>query len=144
MERRSFLRLAGVGVLSAAGGPAATALAATTKETTDMFSAAYLVKRKSGMSYEDYSRHQAEVHVPMAHALPGLRSYRYIDFPPMEGEDQMFDGLALVEFDDKAAHDAALASEAGQSALADLPTYLDTDAMRVLAGSTVSRKDAFA
>ncbi|MEL6236732.1 MAG: EthD family reductase [Pseudomonadota bacterium] len=108
-----------------------------------MFSAAYLVKRKAGMSYEDYSKHQAQTHVPLAHALPGLRSYRYVDCPPIDGQDQLFDGMALLEFDSREAHDAALGSEQGQAAMADLPNYADTDAMRPIFGPTVSRKDAF-
>ena len=125
-------------MVAAAGGPATQA-----EETTGMISAAYLVKRKAGMSFEDYGRHQAEVHVPLAHALPGLRSYRYVEFPPVEGEDQLFDGLALLEFDSQAAHDAALGSPEGQAALADLPNYADMEAMRALCGPSVSRKDAF-
>ncbi|MEM8740444.1 MAG: EthD family reductase [Pseudomonadota bacterium] len=89
----------------------------------------------------------------MAHALPGLRSYRYvdcppidcppIDCPPIDGQHQLFDGMALLEFDSREAHDAALGSEQGQAAMADLPNYADTDAMRPIFGPTVSRKDAF-
>lgn len=135
MHRRTFLALSGSAVFAGASAQA--------EGPNPMFSAAYLVKRKDGLSFAEYSRHQAEIHVPMAHALPGLRSYRYVDFPPVDGEDQMFDGLALLEFDSRAAHDAALASPEGQAALADLPGYLDMAAMRTLFGETVSRADGF-
>lgn len=139
MERRSFLALAAAGAAAVAAAGRRSARA----EETRMFSAAYLVKRKPGMSFEDYSRHQVETHVGLAHALPGLRSYRYVDLPPIAGEDQLFDGLALLEFDSREAHDAALASPEGQAALADLPSFQDTEAMRAVFGPTVSRVDSF-
>lgn len=105
------------------------------KDANQTFVAAYLVKRKSDMSYADFKTHQLETHAPLALALPGLLDYKLTFFPPVAGADQPFDAMAQVTFETSAAHDAALGSKAGQEALADLPLFLATDATRVLAAS---------
>ena len=97
------------------------------------FTASYLVKRKEGMSFEAFKAYQLETHVPLALALPGLKDYKLTFFPPNDSEPQVFDAMAQVTFDSSAAHDAALAAEPGQKALADLANFLDTAATRVLA-----------
>lgn len=104
------------------------------------FVAEYLVKRAPGTTFEAFKAHQLETHIPLALALPGLEAYSLTFFPPGPEGDQAFDARATVRFESQAAHDAALASEAGQRALADLSTFLDMGAMRVLAyavGDTV-------
>jgi len=106
-----------------------------------MMKAIYLVKRKAGMSFADFRRYQLEIHVPLASALPGLRRYTLDLFPPGDEADQPFDAAATVWFDDRAAHDAALASPEGQRALADLPNFLDMDAMKMLFGETAAARN---
>ena len=96
------------------------------------FVATYLVKAKTGMSYEAFRAHQVETHVPLALALPGLLDYRLTFFEPTEEGPQPFDAMAQVTFADGAAHAAALASPEGQAALADLQAYLDLEALRVV------------
>lgn len=93
-----------------------------------MFRSIHLVKRRADFDYEAFRKHQLEVHVPLALALPGLKDYELDFYPPVDGQDQPFDAAAHVLFESKEAFEAALASEAGQAALADLPTFLDTDA----------------
>lgn len=88
------------------------------------FKARYLVKRKKGMSFDDFKSHQLNVHVPLALDLPGVRDYAISLFEPIDGVDQAFDAIAEITFDSSEAHDAALASERGAKALADLPNYL--------------------
>lgn len=93
------------------------------------FVALYLVKKKPDLPYKTFREYEIETHAPLAMALPGLLDYRLIFFPPNDGAPQSFDALARLTFETKAAHDAALGSEAGQTALADLPNVIDVNAM---------------
>jgi uncharacterized protein (TIGR02118 family) len=104
------------------------------------FVAHYLVKKKSGMSDEAFRAHQIEVHVPLVLAMPGLQGYSLKFFPPGADGAQSYDAMATVTFESQAAHDAALASEAGQRALADLPNIVEPSATVVLSASA---DDAF-
>ena len=121
-----------------ATGPLALAAAALTpasaRAAPSDFKAAYLVKRRADFSYEAFETYQLETHIPLVHELPGLRHYSFDFFRPGGTGDQPFDGMATVWFDDRAAHDAALGSEAGQRAVADLPRFLDTERTVVLFG----------
>ncbi len=87
------------------------------------FVAKYLVKRKAELSFAEFKKLELE-HVRFALALPGLRDYHLSFFPPVDGVDQAFDAMAEVTFDSREAHDEALASPAGQAALADLTNFL--------------------
>lgn len=105
-----------------------------------MFKAVYLVKRKPGSTYEEFRSHQLDTHVPIVLTLPGLQRYTIDLFPPSPEGDQQFDAMATVWFSDRAAHDAALSSGAGQAAVADLALFLDLPAMVVLMGETAVEK----
>jgi uncharacterized protein (TIGR02118 family) len=97
------------------------------------FVAHYLVKKKPGMSFDAFRSYEIETHAPMALALPGLQAYRLTFFPPSQDGAQTYDAMATLTFESRAAHDAALASEEGQRALADLPNVVDPAAMLLLA-----------
>lgn len=100
------------------------------------FVAYYLVKMKPGLSYEAFRSHEEEAHAPLVMELPGLQGYRLTFFPPSNDGPQTYDAMAQVTFESEEAHDAALASEAGQRALADLPNVVDVAAMvRLSAGA---------
>jgi uncharacterized protein (TIGR02118 family) len=133
MERRDVLMAVGAGMAGAGVAPTAAAQDRPRSDKARLFKAVYLVKRKAGMSYDDYVRAQFE-HTPLAHALPGLRHYVLDFYPPADGQDQPFDTAAMLYFETREAHDAALASPEGQAALADLPRFLDAEAMVVLFG----------
>jgi uncharacterized protein (TIGR02118 family) len=133
MERRDVLKGAGAVAVGAAFAGTASAQERPRSDKAGFFKAVYLVKRKPGMSFDDYKQAQFE-HTPLAHALPELRHYKLDFYPPVDGQDQPFDTAAMLYFDSKEAHDAALGSPEGQTALADLPRYLDTDATLVLFG----------
>jgi uncharacterized protein (TIGR02118 family) len=84
------------------------------------------LKRKPGLSHEQFLRHWKDVHVPMSHEVPGLRGYvvstivseqARSDVPALEMDE--FDGLAQVWFDDLAARAAAGASPEGRRWHAD-------------------------
>ena len=98
------------------------------------FVATYLVKKKLGMSFEAFKSHQLNTHVPLALALPGLLDYRLTFFPPNGSDSQAVDAIAEVTFDSAGAYEAAMASEAGQRALADLPNMLDLIVLTAASG----------
>lgn len=104
----------------------------TTEDLKRPFVAAYLVKKKEDMTFAAFRKHQLETHAPLALSLPGLLDYRLTFFAPIDGKPQPFDAMAQVTFETAAAHDAALASEKGQAALADLGNMLDMTALAVL------------
>lgn len=108
-----------------------------------MFKAIYLVTRKPGMSFEEFKDHQMNVHVPLAHQLPGMRRYHMDLLPPKDGKDQPYDAIVSVWYDDEAARDAAMSSPEGQKAVADLPNLVDPEAMVVLEGVTTIDKTDF-
>ena len=140
MDRRNVIA---AGAAAAAAGLAGGAQAAADHPEVGMFKAVYLIKRRPDISHAEFRRRQVEDHYPLVEALPGLRRYRLDFFPPMDGADQPFDAIATVWFDDKAAHDAALGSEAGQAAMADLPNMNDMSAMMALFGETGVARDDF-
>lgn len=115
----------------------ATADPATLSRDADhgAFVAMYLVKKKPELSFEAFRAYEIDTHAALATALPGLLDYRLVFFPPQGGAPQNYDALARLTFESEAAHDAALGSEAGQRALADLPNVVDTAAMFRLSAS---------
>lgn len=138
MTRRYFM----AGVAFAAAGSSGSAAAAS--EPGRSFKSVALVKRRSDLTYAQYRAHQLETHVPLAHQLPGLKSYEFFEFAPgPEGDEQPYDGMAVLEWDNLEAFHAALASEEGGAALADLPLYLDTDKMLTLTGPTMFWRGGF-
>jgi len=96
------------------------------------FVARYLVRRKPGLSFEQYRRHQLEVHVPLALKLPGLLDYRIHFFEEHGGEPQPYDALVEVAFRSPEEMEAAMASPEGEAARADIPLCADPDALVVL------------
>lgn len=71
------------------------------------------VRRKPGMSVEDFQRHWREVHGPLGAAVPGLR--RYVQSHTRlsaytSGREPAWDGVAIIWFDDSAALRAATAT----------------------------------
>ena len=96
------------------------------------FVAHYLVKKKPSLSWEAFRTYEIEVHAPLPMNLPGLQAYRLMFFPPSEDGAQPYDAMATLTFESRAAHDAALAGEAGQRALGDLPNVIDPSAMVML------------
>ncbi|WP_416896420.1 MAG: EthD family reductase [Minwuia sp.] len=112
------------------------ALADAMKTSDAPYVATYLVKKKDGMSFDAFKAYQLDTHVPLALSLPGLIDYRLTFFPPYGGDDQPVDAIAEVTFGNQHAYEAAMASEAGQRALADLPNMLDLTAVIVLTAKT--------
>ena len=79
-----------------------------------------MLRRREGVSREEFHRWWVEEHVPYAKALPGLRKYRVClvtGSTTHEGREP-WDGIAELWFDDRAALDRAWSSEVGKIALA--------------------------
>ena len=113
------------------------AVIADAMRTSDApYVAAYLVKKKDGMSFDAFKSYQLNTHVPLALSLPGLIDYRLTFFPPGHDGEQPVDAIAEVTFGSQHAYEAAMASEAGQKALADLPNMLDLTSVTVLTAKT--------
>ena len=71
-----------------------------------------------------FDRHYAEVHVPLAHKLPGLRRFELsngaVATPDGPSDVHM---IAILTFDSMADIAAAFASPEGQAAAADVATF---------------------
>ena len=84
------------------------------------------VKRKEGMSLEDFHAHWLTVHAPLAAKAPGLR--QYIVSTTLTGEGPAYtpayDGLAEFWYDDLDALEAAEASPEWAATRADSPNFI--------------------
>lgn len=77
-----------------------------------------LIKRKEGMSREEFARWALEEHAPIGKRMPGLREYRMSILRPDQPEAD-FDGVFELWFDSIEALDAAFASDVGAQARDD-------------------------
>lgn len=81
-----------------------------------------LLKRKEGMSFEDFRRWALEEHPEKAKAIPGLRKYT-VNVLVSENDDLPADAVNELYFDDDDARVAAFASEAGKAAGGDATAH---------------------
>ena len=89
------------------------------------------VKRKAGISREEFARHYEEVHAPLAAKLfPTFRKYvRNHIVAVASGPEPDFDCISEFWFDDAEGYQAVLEvlnSEAGKVIHADEETFMDT------------------
>jgi uncharacterized protein (TIGR02118 family) len=82
-----------------------------------------LLKRKPGMTREQFSKRWVEEHTKISNKLPGLRGYR-INIatsrqPEGTGDEPIYDGTAELWFDSIDAMEASFATELGILAGAD-------------------------
>ena len=70
----------------------------------------------------EFDRYYREVHIPLAKKLPGLRRYTISrDMALLRGD--AFYMIAELDFDDRAALQAAFESPEGQAAAEDVPKF---------------------
>src|SRR5690348_4769262 len=93
-----------------------------------MVKAIYLIRRKPGMSHDDFHRYWREVHGAIAARIPGLR--RYVQCHAVE--DGEYDGAAEVWFDDMDAVRRAVASPEYAAARADEARFIDLERTTLL------------
>jgi uncharacterized protein (TIGR02118 family) len=82
-----------------------------------------ILRKKEGMSYEQFREHWLNTHAALCVKLPGLRRYsiNFVDrqlFPEFG-----YDGFSELWFDSEEALVAALNSPEGKTLLADLPNF---------------------
>jgi uncharacterized protein (TIGR02118 family) len=70
-----------------------------------------------------FRRYYEETHMPLARTLPGLRAHRYAFEPEALGAASPYFCVFEGEWDDKAAFEAAVASEIGRKTAADIANY---------------------
>lgn len=91
-----------------------------------MIKAIYLIRRKPGMSAEDFHRYWREVHGAIAARIPGLR--RYVQCHVIESDaGAAYDGAAEVWFDDMEALRRAVASPEYAAAREDEGRFIDLE-----------------
>lgn len=88
-----------------------------------------LLKRKSGISREDFAKRWLEEHTKLSSQLPGLLEYRIntaLQHQP-EGDDlePLYDGTAELWWESIEAMEASFASELGKRAGADADEFCD-------------------
>ena len=88
-----------------------------------MFKAIILLTRAQGSTPGDFRSWWLDRHAPLARQLPGVRR---IVFNVVESDDAPCDGIAELWFDDRAAFDAAYATEIGRRVTADTMANVGT------------------
>jgi uncharacterized protein (TIGR02118 family) len=81
-----------------------------------MFKAIILLARHEDASRDDFRAWWIDRHAPLARRLPGVRR---LVFNLVESDDPPFDGVSELWFDDRAAFEAAYATELGREVAAD-------------------------
>jgi len=85
------------------------------------------VKRKPGMSIEDFQRHWREVHGPLGTTVPGIRRYEQCHTRLAaygSGREPKWDGISIIWFDGSESLRAALQSPEFRSAQKDDPNFI--------------------
>jgi uncharacterized protein (TIGR02118 family) len=90
-----------------------------------------LLKKRPDLSTEDFRRHWRDVHGPLAAKMPGLRAYQQnhvVDKSQLAIDHARgnwdLDGFSELWFDDHAAMQHAIASDAYQAVVADSPNVM--------------------
>jgi uncharacterized protein (TIGR02118 family) len=90
------------------------------------------VKRKPGMSVEDFQKHWRENHAPLAAQFPRLRRYEQCHTrlaAYADGREPKWDGISIIWFDDSKALRAAQQSAEFERARADDANFVAPDAI---------------
>lgn len=88
-----------------------------------------LLKRKPGLSREEFAQRWLKEHIKLSAKMPGLRGYRIniaIDHQPEgDGVEPIYDGTAELWWDNVEAMEAAFASNEGVTAGVDADVFAD-------------------
>ena len=93
----------------------------------------YQLKRRDGMSLDEFRQYWLTIHGSLGSKLPGLRRYvqsHLIDEAYAYARPH-FDGVAQLWFDNVAAMRAAFASPQGKAVAEDGPKFTDMNALRM-------------
>ena len=97
-----------------------------------MVKAITLIKRKAGISREEFVKHYEEVHAPLALKHFSFRRYVRNHIIPSGVEEPAFDCITEVWFDDMAKYHVGInfwQSEAGQVIRDDEESFMDRSKM---------------
>ena len=83
-----------------------------------------LMKRKPGMSFDEFRIWLTQEHVELGKKLPGLRKYT-VNVLQSENPDSPYDGVSELWFDSDEARLAAFGTDAGKAAGADAAAHAD-------------------
>ena len=81
-----------------------------------------LLKRKEGMSFEEFRNWAKNDHPKLAVKIPGMRGYR-MNVPLKESPDLPYDAISEMWWDSDEARLAGFASEEGQAAGGDAAAH---------------------
>jgi uncharacterized protein (TIGR02118 family) len=81
-----------------------------------------LLKRKEGMSFDDFRKWALEEHPPVGKKLPGMRQYR-MSVVKEDNPELPFDAVSEFWFDDNEARAAAFATPEGKAAAEDAASH---------------------
>lgn len=99
-----------------------------------MITLVVVFRKREGMTNEEFREYYREEHAPIVNALPNLQGYEVV-FPDRP-EETVFDGMALLRFDDSAALGEALDSEAAERMQADGANFVDQESLVQFAGQS--------
>jgi uncharacterized protein (TIGR02118 family) len=98
-----------------------------------MIKVVVLLRRRDGMSREEFERYWREQHLPLVAKIPGLRRLVLSRvLPGPDGSPPAFDAVVEDWFDDQQALSAASASPPWQAVVADAPNLLDMARFQIL------------
>ncbi len=108
-----------------------TSLTHQHERIASVFKIVFLTKRKAGVTESEYFRHYADIHFPLAIALPGLVAYR--QQPIVHGgwnETDSFpeyDALSEYTFESQQTAELAFNSSQGKALNEDTGAFIDWD-----------------
>ena len=97
-----------------------------------MYHVVFLVRRKDGMSQEEFARYWIDEHTPLTAKAPGVRAYRCYTATGAPDGPPPVEGVAVLSFDDEESYRQAIASPEFAAAIADAPNFQDTAATTAL------------
>jgi uncharacterized protein (TIGR02118 family) len=119
---RTLLVLAALG-MAACSSRSTPAKSPATETSMPGFKFMVLLKKQDNISFEQYERYFFDKHLPFVLKIPGLRGYK-VNLRHPEDTTAPYDGISEFWFDDRAAFDAAMASQQTQDTMADAATFL--------------------
>jgi uncharacterized protein (TIGR02118 family) len=84
-----------------------------------------MMKRKEGLSLDEFRHWLTEEHVKFARQIPGLLKF-VVNIPETDSPDNPFDAVNELYFDDEAAMQRAFSSEEGKASGADALEHIST------------------
>jgi uncharacterized protein (TIGR02118 family) len=92
-----------------------------------VFDVIFLVKRNPSMTQAEFADYWVNEHTPLTSKVPGVSSYVcYTTTGAPEG-NPVYDGVAILTFENEAAYQNGMASEEFKAAIADAPNFQNTE-----------------